>query len=134
MNAIDARELLAKPLVFGNREQIEAGKFLADIEKLRAMAADQDWILCPCCEGARQTPECGECLDGDLCEACEGGWIQACGLCDEVGLLDQDRDSLALDDNFSDDVVIALILEMAAASRYEHLIVMAEAENRVGQC
>ncbi|MDZ4342097.1 MAG: hypothetical protein U1E51_06615 [Candidatus Binatia bacterium] len=64
MNIWDARSHLAKPLVFGDRDQIEATKVLADMAHIRTIgeACSHSGALCQCSqcngEGVIECPDC----------------------------------------------------------------------------
>lgn len=68
MNAIEAQfELKRRPLLFGDKKQIAAVRYLSEIERLQETGNGE----CPECEGTGEA-ECIACNQMTECGACEG--------------------------------------------------------------
>lgn len=93
MTAIQASAVVVfYPLRFGDAGQIAAVQLLADIDGLKAVALRDKWTLCSGCGGKTYitATDCG-CGDRE-CGLCSADWMEACGLCSEVGLLDSEME------------------------------------------
>jgi RecJ-like exonuclease len=71
MTATEAKSALQRPLQFGDRAQINAVKFLAQVEELLERMKDGDVGECEECDGTGYT-ECCECGQDRECEDCDG--------------------------------------------------------------
>lgn len=93
MNAVQAAAELRRPLRFGDPKQIAAVQLLDGIEELKAAAREDRARKCPACDGKSyiNASDCG-CGDDEDCNLCARGWAEACGLCDEIGILDDDAE------------------------------------------
>ena len=84
MTIAEAQQKTACRLKFGDPEQIKAVAFLAEVETFWSLARNDRWRLCPACRGdGFMACDCGD-KDWDSCQM---DALEACGLCDETGVV-----------------------------------------------